>query len=473
MAVGAPALAAVGAQAVPPSSAEATGAIEGTVYDSLITKAPLARATVYLVGTTFVAQSDSRGRFALDGVPAGEHTVTFAHPVLDSAGVQAPQVAVRVPAAGTTRVKVATPKGESLVKAMCPGPRGEQTGLLLGTVRDADTGAPLSGARVISRWFEMTIDKRGAHYETLQASAVGDDAGVFRLCGVPADIPVLVRATSGEQQSGRVEIYFSGSEVAFRDFTVSQRDTAARIVADSLLEKGSSDSVAVALPRGSAVVRGVVRDQSGRPLANVNVGLLDRPGTVATDADGRFTLGGVPAGTQTMEVRAIGFALARRVVALRSGAPTETVVSLDRAAQSLATVRVLGDRSSSRYSRTGFEDRMRRSMGWFMTGDEIERKSGIYLGDVLRYAPGLIPNYTRAGRAYKMRANWGGEHCTPTYYLDGVRWIPLDKDPILELERFISLRDVYGMEVYGGQAGTPAQFDVGSGCGAVVIWTKR
>lgn len=205
-------------QATSQSPSPAAGVVEGAVYDSLLTRAPLGGATVYVVGTTASATTDRRGRFTLTGVPEGDQTLTFAHPKFDSAGVQAPQAPVHVIAAKKVRVTIATPNGATLVRASCPGPRAEKTGLLLGVVRDVDSSGPLPGARVVSRWFEMTIDTAGPRYETLEVSAVADPAGVFRLCGVPADITVFVRAISDQQQSGRVEVYFNGSDVAFRDF---------------------------------------------------------------------------------------------------------------------------------------------------------------------------------------------------------------------------------------------------------------
>jgi hypothetical protein len=323
---------------------------------------------------------------------------------------------------------------------------------------------------VTSRWFELTIGTKGQHYETLETTATTDRSGVFRLCGVPADIPVLVRAFSGDQQSGRVEVYFNGGDIAFRDFAVSLRDTAARTVVDSTGD-GLVDSMAVALPQGSALVRGAVRDQNGRPLANVRLSVLDRYQRVITDSSGRFALVGVPAGSQTLELRAIGFAPARRILALRSDTPMDTVFTLDRAAQTLATVRVLGDRRNSR-AFGGFEDRRHRGIGFFMDAEEIARKSGIYLGDVLRFAPGAI-TYTPKGRIFTMRASAGGDRCSPPYFLDGARWYPLDKNPLTELEQYIPLQDLAAVEVYAGGASTPAQFDVGTGCGAVVFWTKR
>jgi hypothetical protein len=158
---------------------------------------------------------------------------------------------------------------------------------------------------------------------------------------------------------------------------------------------------------------------------------------------------------------------------LRSGAVTETVVSLDRAAQHLESVRILGKADSRYLTNSGFDVRKRQSLGWFMDADDIAKQSGIYLGDVLRAAPGVIANYSMRGRTFTMRPMAGGGRCSPAYYLDGVRWFPLDQDPIIELEKFVPLRDLVGVEVYASGSKAPVQFDPNTGCGAVVFWTKH
>jgi hypothetical protein len=449
-----------------------SGTIEGVVYDSLLARGPLRGATVYVIGSTLVATTDVRGRFTIGGVANGAHTLTFAHPAFDSAGVQAPQVGVEVVGSSTARVTLATPSGASLVGAICRTRQADQTGLLLGVVRDVETGLPLPGARVASRWFELTIGKKARpQYETFEASAIADQSGVFRLCRIPADIPVLVRARAGGQESGRVEVYFAGEDVVFRDFGISMTDSAARLTPDTLLDQ--SDSSAVVRVRGAGVARGIVRDANGgRPLANVRVSVFDGGVVTKTNADGEFTLAGIPAGTQTLEMRAIGYAPMRQPVVLKSTAPTEVATTLNRAAQKLASISVLGTQKNGRLTKFGFEDRRRQGVGFFMDAAEIAQKSGICLGDVLRFAPGLTPSYTSKGRTFTMRSTATGDRCSPTYYLDGMRWYALDRSPILDLEQFMSLNDLAAVEVYRGGAGTPMQFDTGTGCGAVVFWSK-
>ena len=447
------------------------GSITGVVYDSLLTRGPLRGATVYVIGNTRVVTSDGRGRFTIDSIPQGEQHITFSHHVFDSAGIQAPVVRVLV-GAEPARTTLAMPTSGTILKAACPGPRAESTGLLLGVVRDVDTGAPLRGARVVSRWFELTIERQGPRYTTPEAVAVADDNGVYRLCGIPADVPVFVRATSGEQESGRVEVYFSDREVAFRDFGISLLDSAARAVPDSLLQV-STDSTALFGRRGLSTVRGVVRDVGGKPVANARVGVLDNGTSVLSNEDGQFSLVGVPAGTQTLELRAIGYQPLRKAVTMKSSGTTDVdTTRLDRAAQQMASIKITGARKDGRLTRFGFEDRRRSTGGFFMNADEIQKKSGMYLGDVLRFAPGVMANYTSKGRTFTMRSTSTGDRCSPNYFLDGHRWFALEGSPILELERFMTLNDLAAVEVYRSSGGMPMQFDTGNGCGSVVFWTK-
>ena len=75
-----------------------------------------------------------------------------------------------------------------------------------------------------------------------------------------------------------------------------------------------------AAAQGPATLRGTVADSlSGQPLAGVSVGLQGQPGGTATDALGKFRLSGVPAGTYTLRVGALGYRAHTLPVTLAAG----------------------------------------------------------------------------------------------------------------------------------------------------------
>jgi hypothetical protein len=89
-------------------SASTAGVVAGVVFDST-RAAPLAGATVSLVGTPYTARTDSAGDFRMAGVPAGRYEVAFTHPRADSVGRRVAAVPVQVGASGESRVSLAIP----------------------------------------------------------------------------------------------------------------------------------------------------------------------------------------------------------------------------------------------------------------------------------------------------------------------------------------------------------------------------
>src|SRR5438034_11735506 len=73
-----------------------SGVLHGVVYDSLITRAPLEGADVWIESTNRMARSDAGGRFTLDALLPGRYVLTFYHPILDSAGISPPPVTLDV-----------------------------------------------------------------------------------------------------------------------------------------------------------------------------------------------------------------------------------------------------------------------------------------------------------------------------------------------------------------------------------------
>ena len=446
---------------------QAQGRITGTVFDSLITNAPLAQATVIVVGTSMSRVTDARGRFQIDSAPVGRVQLTFFHPALDSVGMGAGTWGFDVAPDGESEVKLGTPSAQTLRGTLCPGlTDSSSTGLLLGRVRDVDRGEPITGARISTKWLEVLFGPRGPSAETFEASAASLSSGAFALCAVPLDVPVFVRASIGDQVSGPVEIFANSRPVVFQDLAISLSDSTARLSVDSALNAAPAEEQA--RPPGTATLTGRVRDLNGRPVGGVRIALHGGGGVAVANRDGTFRLPNLPAGTQTFDARAIGFTPARRAVDLASNASTTVTWELDRRPARLPTVTVLG---GSRLERNGFMARAREGRGSFLNAAQIERMGGATAMDILGRAPGLTLEYRNIGgrsvRVPTMR-NWGAR-CTPTVFVDGGLWI----DGWDQVANFLMKVDVQAIEVYSSMLTIPPQFDRHNGCGSVVIWTRQ
>lgn len=174
-----------------------TGRVEGIVWDSLGMR-PLEGAQVFLSGTSWIARSDSVGRFAIEGVPEGRYGVSFLHPALATWGAVPSPAHVEVPAAGDDPVVVATPSLETLLARICkPDDFRTHPGVAMGVVtRD---GRPQAGARVDLTWQWMnpvtrTIRDTGTRVET-------NGRGFYAACGIPVDVRILVGITPADSET--------------------------------------------------------------------------------------------------------------------------------------------------------------------------------------------------------------------------------------------------------------------------------
>src|SRR6185503_8874209 len=97
-------------------------------------------------------------------------------------------------------------------------------------------------------------------------------------------------------------------------------DTTARVSVERML-----DSATISFgtrPPGMASLDGIVRESSGRPVRGARIILTSGGGAATSRNDGRFSLQSLPAGSQSFDIRAIGFSPARRLVDLRSDTST-------------------------------------------------------------------------------------------------------------------------------------------------------
>ncbi|HEX8211875.1 MAG TPA: carboxypeptidase-like regulatory domain-containing protein [Longimicrobium sp.] len=118
--VGGEVTAVLGADGAPLRAEPRRGALAGRVADH--EGAPLPGARVFLSGTSFEAVADSAGSFRIEGVPAGEYTVSFTHPRLETLGTIPPQQRVTLADGGPppADVALATPAPPPAVAAAAP-----------------------------------------------------------------------------------------------------------------------------------------------------------------------------------------------------------------------------------------------------------------------------------------------------------------------------------------------------------------
>ena len=178
-----------------------------------------------------------------------------------------------------------------------------------------------------------------------------------------------------------------------------------------------------ALPQESGSVRGrVVESGSGRSLGGVQIIVLGtRIGAVTNDA-GEYRIPNVPAGTQTLRARRIGYSAATQTVSVAAGATVDAAdISLAVAATELDRVVVTGTPQAT----------SQRTVGNAVTTLDVEdltdKSSLSNVTDVLQSkSPGvtLIPGSGTPGTAADIRIRGTSSLSAtnrPIIYIDGVR----------------------------------------------------
>lgn len=459
------------------------GDVRGTVHDSL-TGRPFAGASVQLlsaatpweVGVTTLA--DSSGRYAFTAVKPGRYLLGFLHPRLDSLGFDAVSRSIEVPAVGDSKpTDLALPSAATLATGFC-GARTDTTGVVLGRVRDAATGAPSERGEVVVEWGEMVLDSAGLRPTRGRVrSAIGGD-GRFVACGVPTSVPVLLRARVADSamtaSSGTVEVSFAPDQpLLHRDLFLA----AAELVSAVTAVPGTpvDSGVVRPPPRGTASIDGRVFAPGGQALAGARVRLRDTRASdayVTTDSAGRFRMSGLPSGTFPIEVIALGFTPTSAPVDLRPSRTTQATVTISARVASLEAVTVY---SVASRAAAGFEKRRLQKRGYFLTGNQVRARRTL-LSFVLLSAPSLRMTSMRFGRPVV----GGFGNCQPFVYLDG---FPVMGEDAEDLDRLISTREIGGVEVYTNSFEAPAEFGRtmvrddrkrmnNSECASIVLWSR-
>ena len=172
---------------------EKPAVIAGVVLDS--TGRPLGGATVRLAGTPFHTLADSAGRFRLDSLPPGTHTVIAEHASYAALGMPVDDQALNLEEGTTERVTLRGANTMDIYARLCEGKSLAKGRTALRVVlRERGTGNALGALDVWVRWrlaSDQQSNPEATQYGGVQSRT--DVKGVVAFCDLPAGVPVELR----------------------------------------------------------------------------------------------------------------------------------------------------------------------------------------------------------------------------------------------------------------------------------------
>ncbi len=444
------------------SQAQGVGRVRGLIFDSLSNR-PLSGATVLISGSERIGVTDDRGRFDLDNIAVGKRTLTFSTPSLDSLGLFTLGRDISIAAGQTVDLSLNTPSFATVWKSLCPRTptlRGD-SGIVYGSIINAANEQRLEGARVFVSWFAIATNGTKVSMERPVSTARTDSTGNYYACGVSSDMMLTVDIEAGALAAGTAEVQLGASRVSRRDFLVSAELRTPPPTLRATSRMGAPSLPAVARPRGTATLRGLVRDARGGPVASALITLPSADTSARSDAEGRFTVGRLPAGSQLVRVLRLGNGPLTSQVDLRPNQIVDAVFDLPPATV-LPKVNVVADREVGLRQRA-FDERRSNGLGHYIDATQLRGQNDVTTS--LRTVPSLVVQ--KRGFDTSVMIMRGGMGCTPTMFLDGRR-------ASLDEVRMYAPSDMYGIEVYSRAQTTPTEFITPgfNNCGVIVAWTK-
>ena len=460
--------------------------VRGIVTDSL-NGGYLSGAIVAVSGTGRMAITDSIGRFRIDGIAPGTRRIDVYHDALDEIGLSlvSPQIDFR--GGDSLSFELAFPSAASIVTKLCrASDRALGPAAVFGQVVDADSNAPIAGARISVEWVEYVVNQKrvGTSLENRNATSAAD--GHFRVCGLPAEFTAGLSASFGGDTTAKIPVRFNPIMAAMTLRLAPGYATVPAVNAPAVnppavnppavnapaVNAPAVNAPAAAVPakqgsqRAGGSLTGKVVDPKGGAVPGARVA-VDRPGTVAlTGADGRFALHGVRPGTRSLYVRRLGYQPVEVAVDVSAATPRDLTVELANYVPMLDTVVVTAMLRDLGLERVGFSRRRKTGMGTYLGPEEIARRRAAHFVDLFTTVPIVRRSTYSDGRPVLVGRRSGlGSGCV-NYFVDDVPWLGGG------VEDFIMPSEVGAIEVYSA-AFTPGQFRQGGrSCETVVVWTK-
>lgn len=446
------------------SQTRAPVTITGTVYDS-VAHAPLAGAIVQVarvdsssesVQRTFTAITDSAGRYVVEGVPTGRFAIGFQHDALSALGLDAPIRALEILDDRAIAIDLYVPSGHVIRALRCGTDGRGRDGMLAGYVTGARDGAVRTAAQLEVFWTEMVV--KDGSMETVRLSARGrvSESGNYTVCGLPLEETLGIRVSDAGSRMIEGELLVPADAVVRHDFALT-------------------DSGVVT---GTSRVLGRVVTSDSTPLS-AGRALIAPLGVEASVSGGWFSIGGIPAGTWPVEVRAIGHEPHTVLVNLAEAMTTNASIVVSRRAQKLDAVSIVGKPGRDLVVLSELRQRMLVSGGTAFLPGNSWLQTATFPADVVRAArgftyknPTLVLGRTMAN-GDTCKTNSGprleNDKKRVVIYLDGMKF-PAGLE---ELHNMVPMNQVLAIEAYPDVVSVPARWRTNDACAVIAVWTKR
>jgi hypothetical protein len=247
------------------------------------------------------------------------------------------------------------------------------------------------------------------------------------------------------------------------------------LIAGGLLVGGSSralaqdqDTVSVRSEELAGLNGEVVSAMDGKPIPRALVYLVRAASGAVTDSSGKFSIEGIPPGTDTLIIRYGGFDPQKAALEFEPRQILGVVFVLSERIFEVAELRV--EVRGVDPEATRLELRQRMGGGVYITREQIRDRNPNVLTEMVREIPrvDVLPSGIGAGTTEIVLIGYGAAACKPKYYVDG-----LLMDENFELNN-TPVDDVALLEIYRSPAEAPTQYRRGGmRCGAILIWIRE
>ncbi len=419
--------------------------VSGTIVDSA-TGRPLRGARLRLRETGRVAFSDSAGRFDFGAILPGQYTLLTNTLSLDSLGAVS---GMGLPVTEMmASIVVRVPNAFRVLPAVCRlSPETRATWRTVGVVRGTvarDTGiTDTTAATIVVQWMDSAT-------KTLQTqTTIADESGRYRLCGMPMDTKLDVRADLAAISSAIVTVRL-----------------------DTVSPFGAADLRLDPLSPSEGMLRGEVVDKAGSPIGNAAIELPQLGLRATTDVKGRYVVPRVPAGRQLVTVRSVGYTPADTTLVIVAGEPMVQRYVLER----VTTLKAVNTTASREWARD-FDEHKKIGLGQFFTREELAKRENQRLSDLMSMARGTRLMRSGLSAVYLATSrpkNISGAMCYAQVWLDNnPMYLGRDGEPLYNLNERLVMQ-IEAIEFYAGPSETPAKYNnLNANCGVLVVHTRR